>query len=60
MPFKLVLKLRLTLTAGVVSVQFHLQIEELSGAQAELEHWKRDVTCPLFVEVRLRFIEPPG
>ena len=31
--------------------QFNLQIEELPVAQPELEHWKRNVTTPLVLEV---------
>lgn len=31
--------------------QFYLEVEELEGAQAELEPWKRDFGSPLVIEV---------
>jgi hypothetical protein len=32
-------------------MQFNLDVEELDIAQRELEHWRRDPSCPMIIEV---------
>ena len=34
-------------------LQFNLEVEELEYAQREVEHWRRDPTCPMMIEVTL-------
>ena len=34
-----------------IPVQFNLDVEELDIAQRELDYWRRDVSCPMIIEV---------
>ena len=33
------------------TAQFNLEIEEVECAQREIEHWRRDPSCPMTIEV---------
>ena len=36
------------------TVQFNLEIEEVECAQRDIDHWRRDPTCPMTIEVCLK------
>ena len=36
-----------------IPVQVNLDVEELDIAQRELDYWRRDVSCPMIIEVAL-------
>lgn len=36
-----------------MEMQFNLDVEELDIAQRELDHWRRDPSCPMVIEVAL-------
>jgi hypothetical protein len=33
-------------------LQFNLEVEEVESAQRDLDHWRRDPSCPMILEVR--------
>lgn len=34
-----------------LGAQFNLEIEEVECAQREIDHWRRDPSCPMTIEV---------
>ena len=37
---------------SIMLLQFNFDVEELDIAQRELEHWRRDPSCPMIIEVQ--------